>query len=407
MRDADGDTAAARLGLRVGVKSVVSGEDRRTATPTYTATATIPAAPMEAALVVPDTPTATRTPEVAAQSTLSTPTPTNTPIYGPVVHRHGNIAHGFGAHSVHDENSSVTHHEHTHNVFRWVEPNTRRYGRNTPTPRALEVQDNVSHWHKHDMPRVDSTPSLFGNYVGWSPRLSISFVRNRNSSSFHTYVINDGNRPVRAELIGPDGSVIRGSVQSSQPHNATNWKWVLEGVSLDSPADYITNRIWDWSYSSSNRRRASIPFSNQYGYTITDPYSIRINGPSHTRGSGGSYNLTLRLTDADNDFRDYRLSVRVVTATPTPTSTPTVTPTPTYTATPSPRPPLFSVDKPNPLVGQSVTLSADKPADNAHHGDISQSQTRYEGVLTMTPRMRRLAAIGVALRSPARAIPVQ
>lgn len=33
----------------------------------------------------------------------------------------------------------------------------------------------------------------------------------------------------------------------------------------------------------------------------------------------------------------------------------------------------MSVDKPNPLVGQPVTLSADKPSDNAHHGNISSA----------------------------------
>ena len=529
VRDADGDTAVARVGLRVGVGYEVNDEDTPTVTPTYTATATIPAAPMEAALIVPDTPTATSTPEAAAQlgcywppsssfnlavgwgseyqgcdssvsgyqagflyfslsgarskivvsatnssrvilrsgrarsgtsitlvsgsnrltrdldagtytlefvaassgasgagtavytvysitavATLTptptktatptatgtatkTPTPTWTPTgptftptrtatrtptitrtptatgtYAPIAHKH--------VHSGHDEERRVTHHDHTHSSFSWYRWSTGRYGTNTPTPtpRAFEISSNAFHWHKHDKPNADSTPSLISSYAGYnlSRNPSVSFVSRYGNSQ--SYVINDGNRPIRAELIGPDGSVIRGSVQSSQPHNATNWKWVLEGVSLTSPADYITNRIWHWSYSSSNHGRVSIPFSNQYGYPITDPYSIRINGPRYTRGSGGSYNLTLRLTDADNDVRDYRLSVRVVTATPTPTSTPTVTPTPTYTATPSPRPPLFSVDKPNPLVGQSVTLSADKSADNAHHGNISESQTRYE-----------------------------
>ena len=523
VRDADGDTVAARVGLRVGVKRVTDADDAPTATPTYTvtptytATATIPAAPMEAGLIVPDTPTATSTPETAAQSTCSsssqprelsfgwttesisngsgsksfclanlrsrlflsitdtsgnplsadygielggrsvsgsaqlavdlnagsytlrirgpqgfsgnvqlivdrilrvstltptptktatptatgtatkTPTPTWTPTgptftptrtstptptktatptatgtYAPIAHKH--------VHSGHDEERSVTHHDHTHSSFTWYRWSTGRYGTNTPTPtpRAFEISSNAFHWHKHDKPNADSTPSLISGYAGYnlSRNPSVSFVSRYGNSQ--SYVINDGNRPVRAELIGPDGSVIRCSVQSSQPHNATNWKWVLEGVSLTSPADYITNRIWHWSYSSSNHGRVSIPFSNQYGYRITDPYSIRINGPRYTRGSGGSYNLTLRLTDADDDVRDYRLRVRVVTATPTPTSTPTVTPTPTYTATPSPRPPLFSVDKPNPLVGQSVTLRSDKPSDNAHHGDISQSQTRYE-----------------------------
>ena len=369
VRDADGDTAVARLGLRVGVKSVVSGEDRRTATPTYTATATIPAAPMEAALVVPDTPTATSTPEVAAQS-----------IYGPIVHRHGNVDHGLGSHSDHDEKRSVTHHGHTHSVFRWVEPNRRHYERNTPTPtpKPLEVRDNVSHWHKHDMPRVDSTPSLFTNYVAWGPRLSLPFVKHGGSRNYHTYVINDGNRPVNAELIGPDGSIISGGVQFRGSPIATNWRWVLEGVSLRERFDSMESNLYWSQYRPARNWRASIPFSDQYGYTITDPYRMIISGPSHTRGDGRRYNLILRLTDADDDVRDYRLSVRVVTATPTPTSTPTVTPTPTYTATPSPRPPLFSVDKPNPLVGQSVTLSADEPSDNAHHGDISQSQTRYE-----------------------------
>ena len=73
VRDADGDTAAARLGLRVGVGRAADDESMPTATPTYTATATIPAALMEAVLVVPDTPTATSTPETAAQSTCSSP----------------------------------------------------------------------------------------------------------------------------------------------------------------------------------------------------------------------------------------------------------------------------------------------------------------------------------------------
>ena len=413
VRDVDGDTAAARVGLRVGVKRAAADDDAPTATPTYTmtptytATATIPAAPMEAALVVPDTPTATSTPEVAAQSILltSTPTPTNTPIYGPIVHFHANVDHGLGAHSGHDAKSSVTHHGHTHGIFWWVEPNTRRYGRNTPTPtpRSVEVGSIVNHWHKHDTPGVDSTPSLFANYVGWSPRLSISFVRNRNSSTSHSYVINNGNRPVKAELIGPDGSVISGGVSFSGPSTSANWRWVLEGVRLQERYGSIGSNLYWSQYRPGRNWRAQIPFSDQYGYTITgtDPYRILIRGPSYTRGYGGSYNLTLRLTDADDDVVKYPLSVRVVTATsthtstptvtptptptatstPTPTPTPTATPTPTYTPTVTltPRPPLFSVDKPNPLVGQSVTFSVVKPLDNAHHGNISQSQTRYQG----------------------------
>ena len=522
VRDADGDTAAARLGLRVGVGRAADDDSMPTATPTYTATATIPAAPMEAILVVPDTPTATSTPETAAQSTCPnllvrditgsldslefwqvgelfncdssisgskaayysfsfsgtagrrlgisasnsssiklrrgrtrsgsiiasrdlysgtytveivsagsqftntwltiqqirllpplTPTPTKTATptatgtathtltstwtptgptftptrtatrtptvtytptatgtYAPIVHRHSHLCH--------DEDLRVNHHDHIHGSFDWYRWSTGRYGTNTPTPtpRAFEVSANASHWHKHDRPgpNQDSTPSLVFGYLSnhaLSSNFSVAFVRGGDNGQ--TYAINDGNRPIKAELIAPDGSVISGSVQSSCPCNAGNWKWVLEGVSLSSPYDYITGRIWPESYSFSNRRRESIPFSNQYGYTVTDPYRIRINGPGYTRGSGGSYPLTLRLTDADEDVRDYRLSVRVVTATPTPTSTPTVTPTPTYTATPSPRPPLISVDKPDPLVGQSVTLSVDKPSDNAHHGNISSA----------------------------------
>lgn len=60
---------------------------------------------------------------------------------------------------------------------------------------------------------------------------------------------------------------------------------------------------------------------------------------------------------------------RPATATPTPTNTPqsgTATPTPT----PSPRPLVLTVDAANPLVGQLVTLNANKPADNAHHGNV-------------------------------------
>lgn len=83
--------------------------------------------------------------------------------------------------------------------------------------------------------------------------------------------------------------------------------------------------------------------------------------------------MILRLTDVDGDVNDYRFNVEYLNPTPTPSPTPTVTPTPTYTATPSPRPPIISVDKPNPLVGQSVTLSADKPSDNAHHGNIDRA----------------------------------
>lgn len=515
VRDADGDTAAARLGLRVGVGRAADDDSMPTATPTYTATATIPVAPMEAILVVPDTPTATSTPETAGQSSCSsssrprqlgvgftheylssgsgskrfclsqsrsrlvifitdtggnqlssdygialggksksgssrltvdldagshtltitgpsgftgnvwlnvysvtgiptltptptktatptatgtathTPTATNTPIgptftptrtatrtptvtytptatgtYAPIVHTHSHLGH--------DEDLRVNHHDHIHGSFDWYRWSTGRYGTNTPTPtpRAFEVSANASHWHKHDRPgpNQDSTPSLVFGYLSshaLSSNFSVSFVRGGDNGQ--TYAINDGNRPIKAELIAPDGSVISGSVQSSLPYNAGNWKWVLEGVSLRSPYDYITSRIWPESYSSSEHSRESIPFSNQYGYTITDPYLIRIKGPGYTRGSGGSYPLTLRLTDADEDVRDYRLSVRVITATPTPTATPTVTPTPTYTATPSPRPPLISVDKQDPLVGQSVTLSADKPSDNAHHGNISSA----------------------------------
>ena len=373
VRDADGDTATARLGLSVGVGYEADDEDMPTATPTYTATATISVAPIEAALVVPDTPTATSTPEAAAQSTCpalrvvditralnspgfwqigenfncdsslsgskaayysfsfsgiagrrlsisasnssriilrrgstksgveivsrdlyfgtytveivsagsqstyttltiqqtrllptltptptktatptatgtatKTPTPTNTPTgptftptrtstatptvtrtptatgtYAPIVHRHG--------HSGHDEERSVTHHDHTHSSFSWYRWSTGRYGTNTPTPtpRAFEVSANAFHWHKHDKPNADSTPSLISSYGGYnlSRNPSVSFVSRYGNSQ--RYVINDGNRPIRAELIGPDGSVIRGSVRSSQPHNATNWKWVL------------------------------------------------------------------------------------------------------------------------------------------------------------------------------------
>ena len=291
VRDADGDTAAARVGLRVGAKRVADADDAPTATPTYTvtptytATATIPAAPMEAALVVPDTPTATSTPETAAQSicplssqlrigwfteflsngsgsksfclpdlrrrlvfsiedtarnplsadygielgggsasgsasgsaqltvdldegsytlrirgpqtfsgnvvllvhsvkkvpTLTptptktatptatgtatkTPTPTWTPTgptftptwtatrtptitrtptatgtYAPIAHKH--------VHSGHDEERSVTHHDHTHSSFTWYRWSTGRYGTNTPTPipRAFEISSNAFH----------------------------------------------------------------------------------------------------------------------------------------------------------------------------------------------------------------------------------------------------------------------
>ena len=61
------------------------------------------------------------------------------------------------------------------------------------------------------------------------------------------------------------------------------------------------------------------------------------------------------------------------TATPTPTPTPTNTPqsgTATPTPTPSPRPLVLTVDAANPLVGQLVTLNANKSADNAHHGNV-------------------------------------
>ena len=62
------------------------------------------------------------------------------------------------------------------------------------------------------------------------------------------------------------------------------------------------------------------------------------------------------------------------TVTPTPTPTATRTPrsgsTSTPTATPSPRPPVLSVDSANPSAGQLVTLNANKPADNAHHGNV-------------------------------------
>ena len=182
-------------------------------------------------------------------------------------------------------------------------------------------------------------------------------------------MINDGNLPIRAELIGPDGSVISGGVEFRGSRSVTNWRWVLEGVSLSERFDSMEHNLYWSQYRLARNWRAQIPFYDQYGYTITDPYRMIISGPRHTRGDGRRYNLILRLTDADDDVRDYRLRVRVVTATPTPTYTPTVTLTP--------RPPLFSVDKLNPLEGQSVTLSADKPSDNAHHGNISQ--TRYQG----------------------------
>lgn len=67
------------------------------------------------------------------------------------------------------------------------------------------------------------------------------------------------------------------------------------------------------------------------------------------------------------------------TPTPSATHTPTLTPTPTNTPqsgtatptpTPSPHPLVLTVDAANPLVGQLVTLNANKPADNAHHGNV-------------------------------------
>ncbi len=231
--------------------STLTPTPTKTATPTATGTATKTPTPTWTPTGPTFTPTrtATRTPTI-------TRTPTATGTYAPIVHRHG--------HSGHDEERSVTHHDHTHSSFSWYRWSTGRYGTNTPTPtpRAFEISSNAFHWHKHDKPNADSTPSLIASYGGYnlSRNPSVSFVSRYGNSQ--SYVINDGNRPVRAELIGPDGSVIRGSVRSSQPHNATNWKWVLEGVSLTSPADYITNRIWHWSYSSSNHGRVSIPFSN-------------------------------------------------------------------------------------------------------------------------------------------------
>ena len=528
VRDSDGDRAVARLGLSVGVGYEADDEDMPTATPTYTvtptymATATIPAAPMEAALVVPDTPTATRMPEVAAQSTCSfrvsplglsgqgygtesthcdsssksgfkagylyfrltersmlsitvrndssggaspseiilrsgrvtsgssiasnagsppslssvdllmgnytleiigpeagvtinsrytyvstplstptatgtatptptatgtaTPTPTSTATatLGPIVHRHGHSGPG------HDESRMVNHHDHTHSSFDWYRWSTGRYSRNTPTPppHKVRISGSVSHWHEHSrpVPNQDSTPSVLsvnGN------SLNLTFVGLQGRLS---YLVNDGNRPVKVELIAPDGSVIRGPVQAVGTRNSTNWKWVLEGLELRSrPGSYATNLIWGRSYSSSASRRVGIPYSNQYGYIsrISNNY-IWLTGPLYDRNRGRiTQGLKLRLTDADGDERDYQLNIRfhtptptstatpTVTPTPTHTATPTVTPTPTHTATPSPRPPLFSVDKLNPLEGQPVTLSADKPADNAHHGNISQ--TRYQG----------------------------
>ena len=405
VRDADGDTAAARVGLRVGVKRVADADDAPTATPTYTvtptytATATIPAAPMEAALVVPDTATATSTPEVAAQSILSTPTPTNTPLYGPVVHTHsheGSVP-GTHGHSHTGSFSGADRGQHTHERYTWY-----RWGRSgartpTPTPRIHRQNEHRSHWHKHPARYVDSTPTLAYGLSGQAvvgSELRLRFVDHGGQREIF-YALNGGNSPVTLRLLDSNGNEISGNRVS----RSAGLSVALEGFSVSLRS--IRNYIWAGGTTRSNRSRLynDVAYSNQYGHTITDPYYVLFLAPDNVYiNPSGTSGVTLRLRDADGDVHDYPLRVYHYRPTRTPTSTPTVTPTPTHTSTPTatatptptatptvtstvtltPRPPLFSVDKPNPLVGQSVTLSADKPSDNAHHGDISQSQTRYE-----------------------------
>lgn len=375
--------------VRINVHSVTPYE---TATPTPTSTSTPTATftntptPTSTPRGPTSTPTQTFTPtRTATRTPTATYTPTATGTYAPVLHAHGNVAggHGSGAHSGHDETRQVTHHGHTHNSFIWYRWNTGRYGTNTPTPTPsrYEVSANASHWHKHPADEVDSTPILSSGLSGSEARLSGRFINHPGQKEI-SYRLNGGNGDVTVQLIGRDGRVIDGGrFQFSGSAVASNWRWALEGLSVSlSSSISFRNLVWASPIYRSRYLRQAVPYSNQYGHTIDAPYprEVSIRAPSYVRTTEyhhnrGAYHMTLRLRDAAGDVNDYRFNVEFLNPTPTPTPTPTVTPTPTYTATPSPRPPLISVDKPDPLVGQLVTLSVDKPSDNAHHGNISSA----------------------------------
>ena len=324
-----------------------------------------------------------------------TPTPTNTPIYVPVVHTHSHSGSVPGTHR-HSHTGSISgadRGQHTHERYTWY-----RWGRSgartpTPTPRIYRQNEHRSHWHKHPARYVDSTPTLAYGLSGQAvvgSELRLRFVDHGRQREIF-YALNGGNSPVTLRLLDSNGNEISGNRVS----RSAGLSVALEGFSVSLRS--ISNYIWAGGTTGSNRSRLynDVAYSNQYGHTITDPYYVLFLAPDNVYiNPSGTSGVTLRLRDADGDVHDYPLRVYHYRPTRTPTSTPTVTPTPTHTSTPTatatptptvtstvtltPRPPLFSVDKPNPLVGQSVTLSADKPTDNSHHGDISESQTRYE-----------------------------
>ena len=176
--------------------------------------------------------------------------------------------------------------------------------------------------------------------------------------------------------------------------------------------------VMQWDGHVSPPRWRKLPFTSNRTFTIrfsgssavvgglitdtTYAHVVRSKGPGVLRSSWSAA-IETKATDATATptrtatstptLTPTATATRTPTRTPTPTNTPSATPTPTPSAThtptltptptntpqsgtatptptPSPRPLVLTVDATNPLVGQLVTLNANKSADNAHHGNV-------------------------------------
>ena len=176
--------------------------------------------------------------------------------------------------------------------------------------------------------------------------------------------------------------------------------------------------VMQWDGHVSPPRWRKLPFTSNRTFTIrfsgssavvgglitdtTYAHVVRSKGPGVLRSSWSAAIETkatdatatpTRTATATPTPTPSATATRTPTRTPTPTNTPSATPTPTPSAThtptltptptntpqsgtatptptPSPRPLVLTVDAANPLVGQLVTLNANKSADNAHHGNV-------------------------------------
>ena len=179
----------------------------------------------------------------------------------------------------------------------------------------------------------------------------------------------------------------RSTTAGLQPSIPTNLTGVggSESISLDwnDAANADGYEVMQWDGNASPPRWRILPFTANRAFTIAFSGSSAVVGGLE---SGASYAHTVRSKNdvLRSSWTAYiSTSAAAPTATPTPTVTATLTPTPTNTPqaanaatptpTPTPTPRLMSLsaDSTNPSVGQLVVLSANEPADNAHHGDIN------------------------------------